>query len=54
MRLRWCISSAATIPVVAADENYLIDAMDAVVGHGLSFWDAMCGRPLGVLAPGCC
>ena len=31
----------ATIPVVAADENCLIDAMDAVVGHSLSFWDAM-------------
>ena len=30
----------ATIPVVAAD-NCLIDAMDAVVGHSLSFWDAM-------------
>jgi len=29
------------IPVVAADELCLIDAMDAVVNHGWSFWDAM-------------
>ena len=28
-------------PVVAADESCLIDAMDAVAGHNLSFWDAM-------------
>jgi predicted nucleic acid-binding protein len=28
-------------PVVAADEACLVDAMDAVVGHQLSFWDAM-------------
>jgi predicted nucleic acid-binding protein len=27
--------------VVAADEACLVDAMDAVVGHSLSFWDAM-------------
>ena len=31
----------AAMPVVAADENCLIDAMDVVVGHSLSFWDAM-------------
>jgi predicted nucleic acid-binding protein len=31
----------AALPVVAADEACLIDAMDAVAGHGLSFWDAM-------------
>jgi predicted nucleic acid-binding protein len=30
-----------TIPVVIADEDCLIEAMDAVVGHSLSFWDAM-------------
>ena len=28
-------------PVVAANENCLIEAMDAVTGHHLSFWDAM-------------
>jgi predicted nucleic acid-binding protein len=31
----------AAAPVVAADEACLIDAMDAVAGHNLSFWDAM-------------
>lgn len=31
----------AAFPIVAADEVCLIDAMDAVAGHGLSFWDAM-------------
>jgi predicted nucleic acid-binding protein len=31
----------SAIPVVAADESCLIDAMDAVAGHGWSFWDAM-------------
>jgi predicted nucleic acid-binding protein len=31
----------AAMPVVAADESCLIDAMDAVIGHHLSFWDAM-------------
>ncbi len=29
-----------TFPVVAADEACLIEAMDAVADHGLSFWDA--------------
>jgi predicted nucleic acid-binding protein len=29
------------MPVVVADEACLIDAMDAVAGHSLSFWDAM-------------
>lgn len=33
----WC----SAVPVVAADEGCLVDAMDAVVGHQLSFWDAM-------------
>lgn len=28
-------------PVVAANEACLVDAMDAVAGHHLSFWDAM-------------
>ena len=31
----------SAIPVVAADDDCLVDAMDAVAGHGLSFWDAM-------------
>ena len=31
----------AAVPVVAANEACLIDAMDAVAGHSLSFWDAM-------------
>jgi predicted nucleic acid-binding protein len=31
----------SAMPVVAADETCLIDAMDAVSGHGWSFWDAM-------------
>lgn len=31
----------SVMPVVAADESCLVDAMDAVAGHGLSFWDAM-------------
>jgi predicted nucleic acid-binding protein len=31
----------SAVPVVAADEDCLVDAMDAVAGHGLSFWDAM-------------
>jgi len=31
----------AAIPVVTADEACLVDAMDAVAGHGLAFWDAM-------------
>jgi predicted nucleic acid-binding protein len=31
----------SAVPVVAADEACLIDAMDAVIGHQLSFWDAM-------------
>ncbi|WP_158043632.1 PIN domain-containing protein [Skermanella pratensis] len=30
-----------TLPVVAADDICLTDAMDAVVHHGWSFWDAM-------------
>ena len=29
------------LPVVAADETCLVDAMDAVASHGWSFWDAM-------------
>ncbi|HWK46355.1 MAG TPA: PIN domain-containing protein [Stellaceae bacterium] len=29
------------MPIVAADEGCLADAMDAVAGHGWSFWDAM-------------
>jgi predicted nucleic acid-binding protein len=29
------------LPVVAADESCLTDAMDAVIHHGWSFWDAM-------------
>jgi predicted nucleic acid-binding protein len=29
------------IPVIVADEQCLIDAMDAVAGHQLAFWDAM-------------
>jgi predicted nucleic acid-binding protein len=29
------------MPVVAADELCLIDAMDAVASHRLAFWDAM-------------
>ena len=29
------------LPVVAADEDCLTDAMDAVTHHGWSFWDAM-------------
>ncbi len=29
------------LPVVAADEASLVDAMDAVTHHGWSFWDAM-------------
>ncbi len=29
------------LPVVAADELCLVDAMDAVADHGWSFWDAM-------------
>lgn len=32
---------SSAVPVVAADEDCLVDAMDAVAGHGLSFWDAM-------------
>jgi predicted nucleic acid-binding protein len=28
-------------PLVAADEGCLVDAMDAVVSHSWSFWDAM-------------
>lgn len=31
----------SAMPLVAADETCLIDAMDAVAGHHLSFWDAM-------------
>lgn len=31
----------SAMPVAVADETCLIDAMDAVAGHGLSFWDAM-------------
>jgi predicted nucleic acid-binding protein len=31
----------SAMPVVAADETCLIDALDAVAGHHLSFWDAM-------------
>jgi predicted nucleic acid-binding protein len=31
----------SAVPVVAADEDCLVDAMDAVAGHGLSFWDSM-------------
>ena len=30
-----------TLPVVAADDACLTDAMDAVTHHGWSFWDAM-------------
>lgn len=29
------------VPIVAADEACLVDAMDAVARHRLSFWDAM-------------
>ena len=29
------------MPIVAADEQCLIDAMDAVADHHLAFWDAM-------------
>lgn len=29
------------VPVVAADASCLTDAMDAVIHHGWSFWDAM-------------
>ncbi len=29
------------VPIVAADEICLVDAMDAVAAHGWSFWDAM-------------
>jgi predicted nucleic acid-binding protein len=35
--LRW----RNAMPVVAADELCLVDAMDAVAGQQLSFWDAM-------------
>jgi len=28
-------------PVHSADETALVDAMDATIAHGLSFWDAM-------------
>jgi len=28
-------------PICSADDFALVDAMDAVEGHGLSFWDAM-------------
>lgn len=31
----------SAMSVVAADEACLVDAMDAVVGHGMSFWDAL-------------
>ena len=31
----------AAVPVAVADEACLVEAMDAVVGHGMSFWDAM-------------
>jgi predicted nucleic acid-binding protein len=31
----------AAMPVIAANEPCLVDAMDAVAGHGLSFWDSM-------------
>lgn len=31
----------AAVPVVAANEACLIDAMDAVAGHHLQFWDSM-------------
>ena len=31
----------SAIPVIAADEACLVDAMDAVSGHGVAFWDAM-------------
>lgn len=31
----------SAMPVVIADESCLVDAMDAVAGHSLSFWDAM-------------
>jgi predicted nucleic acid-binding protein len=29
------------VPIVAADETCLMDAMDAVADHAFSFWDAM-------------
>ncbi len=29
------------VPVFAADDTCLLDAMDAVADHGWSFWDAM-------------
>jgi predicted nucleic acid-binding protein len=29
------------MPVVAADDACLVEAMHAVADHGLSFWDAM-------------
>ena len=31
----------AAFPIVAADERCLVQAMDAVVDHTLSFWDAL-------------
>ena len=31
----------SALPVVTADEACLVDAMDAVTGHHLPFWDAM-------------
>jgi len=48
-RLRISAKQATTVvhkwrsamPVIAADEACLVDAMDAVVGHGLPFWDAL-------------
>src|SRR5271170_4869112 len=29
------------MPIIAADDACLTAAMDAVIGHGWSFWDAM-------------
>jgi hypothetical protein len=40
------------VHVVAADEACLVDAMDGVAGHGLSFWDSMLWAT--VKRAGCC
>jgi predicted nucleic acid-binding protein len=48
-KLKVQVAEAATVvhqwrtamPVVAADETCLVEAMDAVAGHHLSFWDAL-------------
>jgi predicted nucleic acid-binding protein len=48
-KLKFSVGQATTVvhrwrsamPVTVADEACLVDAMDAVAGHRLSFWDAM-------------